>query len=367
MFNEPLNPLPPKCAKCGFPDLDHVPQPYFVVKSRTMSPNEMAPAENGNFFVRERIRRVLDLLIPGQCRFYPTCYKGTLEITPWLLAVPNHQVVTAVVDPFIPRCELCGEPQSAHPGTQYIEWLFHPQPCGRNCTAESEFDVLKASTWGSSEKGWGQWISRNRYMTVRLFHLLKKLKAKGLYEATCGVPIPPEEAEKAWADKQLQIIQQNGIALHPPGTLSDSDASWFREYLKNHASKAGSEYDIKAIEKRLKVKLPKSYVDFINKVGPTSFENLDEQKGLTVHVLSPHDLDCQTYRAGKLHADDEETNAVDGIMFAESVHGDCFCFDRQNGNLEYSVVLYTHECKCFEPFAENFAACIKRFAGGGDG
>lgn len=93
MFYDPINPLPSKCAKCGFPDLDHVPQPYFLVKSRTMSPNELAPAENGNFFIRERVRCVLDMVAPGQCTYLPTCYKGTTDKTPWLLAVPNHQVV----------------------------------------------------------------------------------------------------------------------------------------------------------------------------------------------------------------------------------------------------------------------------------
>ena len=27
MFYDPINPLPKKCPKCGFPDLDHVPRP----------------------------------------------------------------------------------------------------------------------------------------------------------------------------------------------------------------------------------------------------------------------------------------------------------------------------------------------------
>jgi len=66
MFYDPINPLPAQCPECGFPDLDHVPLPYFLVKSRTRSPNELAEAENGNFFVRERIRRVLELLALNQ-------------------------------------------------------------------------------------------------------------------------------------------------------------------------------------------------------------------------------------------------------------------------------------------------------------
>jgi hypothetical protein len=57
MFWDPINPLPRKCAKCGFPDLDFVPQPYFLVKSRAMSPNELALAEKGNFFGRSTRER----------------------------------------------------------------------------------------------------------------------------------------------------------------------------------------------------------------------------------------------------------------------------------------------------------------------
>ena len=34
-FDDPINPLPVSCPECGFPDLEHVPQPYALVKSRT--------------------------------------------------------------------------------------------------------------------------------------------------------------------------------------------------------------------------------------------------------------------------------------------------------------------------------------------
>jgi hypothetical protein len=75
MFHEPINPLSRKCPKCGFPDLDHVPQPYFLIKSRAMSPNELALAENGNFFIRERIRRVVSRVqhIPERSGANPFC------------------------------------------------------------------------------------------------------------------------------------------------------------------------------------------------------------------------------------------------------------------------------------------------------
>lgn len=360
MFYDPINPLPAKCPRCGFPNLDYVPQPYFLVKSRTMSPNELAPAENGNFLVRERIRRVLEILAPGECTFFPTCYKGTSTETPWQLAVPKNQVVTAKVNPSISRCESCGEPQSAHPGSQYSEWLFNPQARGPKWTGESEYHLLKSSTWGSSEKSWKEWISRDLFMSLRLFHLLRKIKAKGLDE--CGKTTMPDRSEAAWVQSRMQQINEDGIALNPIGSLSAEDAKWFRDYVKRHSASAAAEYDIKAAEKRLKFKLPKSYVDFVMKVGPVSFENVDEQEGFTACILSPHDLDSKGFRAGCMNATDEESNAIDGVMFARTEHGDSFCFDIKKTRKEFQVFLYKHDYNCFELYAENFAACIKRFA-----
>jgi len=363
MFYDPINPLPRKCAKCGFPDLDHVPQPYFLVKSRTMSPNELALAENGNFFIRTRVRRVLDLVAPGHCTYLPTCFKGTSEETPWLLAVPNHQVVTAKVDPTIPRCAACAEPRSAHPGTQWSESLFGNQASGAGWTADSNFEVLKSSTWGSSERGWDQWISRDLYLSVRLLHLLKKIKAKGFYEATCQKPVAPDKEESAWIKEKLQLLDANGVPFHAAGTLSDEDAKWFRRFLTAHARQVESAWDIKAVEKRVKAKLPKSYVDFVNTVGPMSFENIDEQEGFTVSILPPIEL-VEGYAD---EFEDEESLAVNGLTFATTGHGDCFCFDVQKGTKEYAVFLFKHEYNLLEPYAENFAQCIKRFVGGSGG
>ncbi len=368
MFYDPINPLPKKCSKCGFPDLDHVSQPYFLVKSRTMSPNELAGGENGNFFIRERVRRVLDILAPGQCTYFPTTYKGTSARTPWLLSVPNHQVATAEVNPSIPRCEACGEPRSAHPGTQWSESLFgrppRDQPFGEGWTADSDYDVLKSSTWGSSERGWDQWISRDLYLSVRLLHLLKKIKAKGFHEATCQKPISPDTDESAWINEKLQVLEMAGIPFHAEGALSEKDAKWLRSYIKTHSHEVKSDWDNKAVERRVKTKLPKSYLDFISAVGPTSFDNVDEQEGFTASVLTPDELEIE---AGYAEFEDEESKAVNAVIFATTGHGDCFCFDAQKGKKEFDVVLYKHEGNFFEPYAANFAACIKRFAGGSDG
>lgn len=361
MFYGPINPLPKKCPKCAFPDLDHVPQPYFLVKSRTMSPNELAGAENGNFFFRERVRRVFDLLVPGLCTYFPTCYKGTSQQTPWLLAVPKHHVATAKVNTAIPRCESCGEPCSAHPGSQWTESLLRAYPRKDGWSCELDYDIQKSATWGSSERGWDLWISRDLYMSVRLLNLLKKIKAKGFHEATCQKTTTPDKDESTWIKEKLQILEAAGIQFHADGTLSDEDAKWLREYIKAHSRAVTADWDIKAAERRVKAKLPKSYIDFVSAVGPTSFENIDEQEGFTASILGTDELGAEGYADD---FEDEESKAVNGVTFATTGHGDCFCFDVQKGKKEYAVFLFKHEYNLFEPYADNFAACVKRFAGG---
>jgi hypothetical protein len=365
MFYDPINPLRRKCAKCGFPDLDHLPQPYFLIKSRTMSPNELALAENGNFLIRDRVRRMLDVLVPGQAIFFPTHYKGTSLATPWLLAVPSHQVVSAKVAPSIPRCEECGEPRSAHPGTQWSESLLDTPgrslQAGKGWTCELNYDLMKSATWGSSEDGWHQWISRDVFMSVRLLHLLKKFKARGFYEATCQKPIAPDKDESEWIKGSLRALKTSGIPFHADGTLSETDARWFRDYIKSHRRDVELQSDINVAEKRLMTKLPKSYVDFVKTVGPVTFENVDELEGFAASILPPDELGIEPL-ADEL--EDEESKSVKGLTFANTDHGDCFCFDVRKGTKEFPVFLFKHEYQLFEPYAENFAACIKRFAGG---
>ena len=111
-------------------------------------------------------------------------------------------------------------------------------------------------------------------------------------------------------------------------------------------------------------RLPKSYVDFVKTVGPMSFENVDEQEGFTASILPPAELGVEGYADD---FEDEESRAVNGLTFATTGHGDCFCFDVQKGQKEYAVLLFKHECNLLEPYAENFVECIKRFAGGNDG
>lgn len=181
---------------------------------------------------------------------------------------------------------------------------------------------------------------------------------------TCTRPKSPDKRESEWINEQLVILERRGIPLQPADTVSDEDAKWLRVYIKRHASKAPLAIDLKSLEKRFRFKLPKSYVDFVRKVGAIVFDSVDEKVGARIQVLLPKNLDAESYRVGVLDSEDEATNAVDGVMFAHEEHGDCFCFDVKKGKKEFRIFQYKHEYNMFEAFADNFAACIRRFAGG---
>ena len=78
-------------------------------------------------------------------------------------------------------------------------------------------------------------------------------------------------------------------------------------------------------------------------------------------MLTPDECDTIAYRTGVIEAEDDESNSVDGVMFAETGHGDCFCFDIRKDRKEYEIYLYLHEGNYFESYASDFATCIKRF------
>ena len=121
-----------------------------------------------------------------------------------------------------------------------------------------------------------------------------------------------------------------------------------------------------AVEKKHKVTLPQDYKDFISVVGEKEFEDVMEQAGFSAFVVPPKQIDFRGYRRGKLKdlLGDEESLAVDGVMFAETEHGDAFVFDlaQRDAAGNYPIYWYDHEGNAMEPFAPTFAACIRRFA-----
>ena len=120
--------------------------------------------------------------------------------------------------------------------------------------------------------------------------------------------------------------------------------------------------DFAPTEKKHKVKLPQDYKDFISIVGTKSFADVCDMEGSTTSVLLPQELDFNDYRRGKVADLEEDDAEVDGVMFAATDAGDCFVFDVSATGNDFPVFWYRHEENTMEPFAPNFAECIKRFA-----
>ena len=393
-FEVPVNPIPVKCPRCTFPDLDFVPEPYFLAKG-TSNPNEIDLAEFGNFFVRQRCRQILEAVAPGQCHFFPTHDLKTKKETAWFLAVPTTLVRTATVKPAVPRCPDCGEPKVAHPGSQYdfpSEGSLGERPFAMANSAAKMAgtvaqDVFKSLNWSSCATigeesrwyymhflGWKkqepsppyQWtrvtLARELYFSLRLQTLFKKVGIKGLnvYYVYTEKPNPDE---LAWVDQMQQLLVQQGLARKPPVKRSSGVEKWFSSFLKKNKSEGRAEADFAGLEKAHGVQLPPSYKEFISTVGEMTFQDMDDGEGFTVHILSPEKMNFQRFRKGNTEFEDEESREIDGIIFASTDHFDCFCFDLSNGP-EYPVYLFNDELGCFEAYTSGFKECIKRFSGG---
>ena len=145
-FDLPMNVRPQKCHFCTFPDLDHVPQVYLIGRGITR-PGELDMADLGNFFARDRARKVIEVVCPGQCEFHPTFDSKTKEPTPWWISVPARKVADGSVPTQVPRCPECGEPKVAR-------WGSSASIAGGG---EGQFpdafdaDIVKSSAWISSD------------------------------------------------------------------------------------------------------------------------------------------------------------------------------------------------------------------------
>lgn len=210
-FDAPVNPLPIKCQRCKFVDLDFIPEPYVLYKGID-NPVEIAPAEVGNFLVRERVRKILEIAAPGQCSFHSTQDSKTKQPTPWLLAVPKELHSTGTVKQSIKRCPECSEPSSAH-GTQYEK---------RYQVSSSPFEIFKSRNWisiGEKAPDYSQKyfrdcvdhrhalaLDRELYFSVRLEMLLKKLSVRGMCRSIAFAAKPTAE-DLEWVQEKLCMVE----------------------------------------------------------------------------------------------------------------------------------------------------------------
>jgi len=398
------NPLPVKCPHCTMPDLEAVASPYLLAKGFA-SPAETSLAEVGNFLVRERMRKILEVVAPGACTFHRTAERKSKKPTPWFLAVPEQ-----VIDvPGMPeqdekreRCSKCKQPKLGH--SSYFKQANVALKSGLSAGA----DVVKAKQWyardtledslagvnayrkkqGMEPLPWStydltppphpqRWtraaLDRDLFFSVRLEQLLKRAKVKGqLVRLLDFQDVKPSADDVAWIEENLALLAKHGLVdgLGKKSTTAAAAArpsKWFEQYLKkNAAKKKPGKIDFAAVEKKQKLTLPQDYKDFISTVGPKSFDDVMEQEGFTASILPPGKLDFRGYRRGKTKdfLFDEESLAIDGVMFATTAHGDAFVFDisQKDAAGNYPIYWHDHEGNAMEAFAPTFAEAIKRFA-----
>jgi hypothetical protein len=209
-------------------------------------------------------------------------------------------------------------------------------------------------------------LCRDLYFSIRLEQLLKRARIKGqLVRLLDFKDMKPSPEDETWIEEKLKLLVEHGLTEQQGLTerkTGSATQKWFRQFLQRNAKKRPLQYDIAAIETRQNLGLPKDYKDFISAIGPMSFEGVMETEGFTARVLPPPRLDFKNYRQGRVPDLDEEQSQIDGVLFAETEHGDAFVFDVSAKGDDYPVFWHDHEQNTLEPFAPNFAECIKRFS-----
>lgn len=381
-FDVPVNALPEKCSLCTFLDIDSVPQPYLLRRGVT-APGDFAVAQLGNFFVREKARKVIEVAAPGSCKFYATVHYKTGDVTDWFLAVPRTQVETAKLADGTVRCKACHEPKIS---CRFDELQYEPPAA----------DIFKSKQWIGSQTAenakwyWmhilkvkkppkarkNQWtridMDRELWFSVRLSLLFKELRIKGFPYRSLEQR-RPRDAESVWIAAQMEKLTsgRGGAKTEERGTTkatgahSPSAAKWLTRFIAANTSTRplSNISSLRAWTKKHDILLPKDYQRYATKVGRKKFRDLMGLEGLDVRIVGPNQFDVESLRRDP--PDDPADEAEpDGLMFAIAINGDCLCFDLRSPATDYPVFCYDHEAKTFTPFAGNFAAAVHRLASG---
>lgn len=210
-------------------------------------------------------------------------------------------------------------------------------------------------------------LSRDLYFSIRLEQLFRRAKVKGqMVRLLYFKDLKPTPEDEAWVEEKLALLAKHGLADAPKSSASQPAGSvsqkWFKQFLKRNAKKGNKSLDFATVEKKQKLALPGDYKKFIASAGSMTFEDIMETEGFTATVLPPAKLDFKGYRRDRIPELDEEQSQIDGVMFAETDHGDAFVFDISTKGEDYPVFWHDHEQNTLEPFASNFAECIKRFS-----
>ena len=312
---------------------------------------ELTIGHDDRLLVKERLRRVLELVAPGCCTFHPTYAQRTAVQTPWFLGVPLHEGEPKIKSFKKPLqcCKVCGEPYARNVNL-VAEW---------NSGCYSAYDVSSPAEWQSWKRPLGE-MFRFTLFSVRLIALLKKLGLRGMYPSS---PMPVLDAsETDWVTRNYEAASVAGLAGEPTAAPALSERQWFLKWLKSRRKKPPqSALTLKDLEQRHGITLPSEYHEFAASSGEVIYRNVEDD-GLEVILFAPAKADFTNWRKGKTEMDDPESREVDGVMIADTNCGDVFCFDLAAKRPQPPVVRYNHELDCYEEYADSFVACLRRFA-----
>ncbi|MCL2318904.1 MAG: hypothetical protein FWC45_02375, partial [Treponema sp.] len=241
MLDTPVNKYEINCKECLFPNIDKTPDPYFIAKRRDFSGIEIIQADLGNLFVSDRIKKIFEILFPGQCVFEKTFIDQTKIVTKWWLAIPVNMIISGEVKDNVKRCKICNEPLHAHPGSQYEYW---------HLDAETPFDIIKSKNWHSiDENDWKKsWINRDIYLSIRLIYLLKKISAKGIYQYAFSSFKKLVKNEKEWVEQAIQKIGDLKNII-----INEITKEMIEKFIKIYSIKCKSGEQILKFEKKFKI------------------------------------------------------------------------------------------------------------------
>jgi hypothetical protein len=338
--------------------------------------------------VRDRVKKILEMAVPGACKFYKAeDRKGKVKLD-WWLAVPTTLIDTPRPKASAERCSKCGEtkvtigplgdPWKAMHGYdskgvdvfKSLGWHTHQ-------TVEGFFEEFKKH-YPKDEFPWKNYrvpppphrerwtrimIARDLYFSVRLEQLLKRAKVKGqLIRSADFNGVKASAEDEKWIAEKLGLLAKAGLVEGGASAKGGVKAEgWFKDYLKQNAKGKPRVFDFAAIEKREKIKLPNDYKEFVRVVGAKSFPDVMEMEGFKATLVAPRDLNFKEYRRGKVEFLEGEDAEVDGVMFATTDHGDAFVFDVRAKGKDFPVYRHDHENNVLEQFAPNFASCVRRF------
>jgi len=322
IHDTPINKYEIKCALCNFPDIDKTPEPYYIRKRFTYSNIEIFKANLGDLLLSERLKTIFSILFQGQLEFKPVYIENTSIKTKWWLGIVKNFVVTGEIKDEVPRCRLCLEPLHWHPGSQSKYRLED---------LESDFDIVKGKNWHSlDEKDWKKsWIKRDAFFSKRLIELLKKLKAKGIYQYAFSPIKKASKEDKEWIQHTYNALPSD---LKVPITLSfdENKKSLLIQKIKDFGIFSEKQHENKSI----KIKYEHEIIALLKK--------LDKPLQLTYDP----DYSVDILENWECYYDISDIKRARFINFAFDQYGNYYSFDKNNK--DFPVYHFNHEAFVLE-------------------